>query len=103
MGKWNLTESPVPFLRSFLLRIRRQGAGVVRTHVGKMLSALRLEESDFETGAGRLSEVTADVAAEFEQHTNRRRSRPFDSEDPESLFISGQSGSVTYWEVCKRH
>ncbi|KAI4686606.1 uncharacterized protein J4E84_005887 [Alternaria hordeiaustralica] len=46
-GIWGLKKSPVPFLRALLLRIRRGGEGVEKTHMGKVLDGVRLEESDF--------------------------------------------------------
>lgn len=46
-GKWKFTESPVLFLRVHVMRIRNEGAGIEKTHIGKMLGGLRLEESDF--------------------------------------------------------
>jgi hypothetical protein len=46
-GKWGLKQSPVPFLRALLMQIRREGEGVEKTHLGKLLSGGRLEEADF--------------------------------------------------------
>jgi hypothetical protein len=46
-GKWGLKQSPVPFLRALLMKIRREGDGVEKTHLGKLLSGGRLEEADF--------------------------------------------------------
>lgn len=46
-GIWCLKKSPVPFLRTFLMKIRREGEGVEKTHLGKILNGVRLEESDF--------------------------------------------------------
>ncbi|KAG9186948.1 hypothetical protein G6011_10056 [Alternaria panax] len=46
-GIWRLKQSPVPFLRALLMKIRREGEGVEKTHMGKVLSGARLEESDF--------------------------------------------------------
>ncbi|RYO29176.1 hypothetical protein AA0111_g6158 [Alternaria arborescens] len=46
-GIWGLKQSPVPFLRALLMKIRREGEGVEKTHMGKVLSGVRLEESDF--------------------------------------------------------
>ncbi|KAI4913140.1 hypothetical protein J4E85_010873 [Alternaria conjuncta] len=46
-GIWGLQKSPVPFLRALLMKIRREGEGVEKTHLGRMLSGVRLEESDF--------------------------------------------------------
>jgi hypothetical protein len=46
-GIWGLKKSPVPFLRTFLMKIRREGEGVEKTHLGKILNGMRLEEADF--------------------------------------------------------
>ncbi|KAF2833124.1 hypothetical protein CC86DRAFT_461565 [Ophiobolus disseminans] len=46
-GTWGLTKSPVPFLRMFLVKIRREGEGLEKTHLGKILNGIRLEEADF--------------------------------------------------------
>ena len=46
-GIWNLKKSPVPFLRAWLMKVRREGEGIEKTHMGKVLSGARLEESDF--------------------------------------------------------
>jgi hypothetical protein len=46
-GKWGLKQSPVPFLHALLMKIRREGEGVEKTHLGKVLSGGRLEEADF--------------------------------------------------------
>lgn len=46
-GAWGLKKSPVPFLRALLMKIRREGEGVEKTHLGKILSGVRLEEEDF--------------------------------------------------------
>jgi hypothetical protein len=46
-GKWGLKQSPVPFLRALLMKIRCEGAGVEKTHLGKLLNGIRLEEADF--------------------------------------------------------
>jgi hypothetical protein len=46
-GKWGLKQSPVPFLRALLMKIRREGEGVEKTHLGKLLSGIRLEDADF--------------------------------------------------------
>lgn len=48
-GEWGLKESPVPFLRDLLMKIRKEGEGVEKTHLGRILNGLRLEEEDFET------------------------------------------------------
>ncbi|RMZ73552.1 very large low complexity [Pyrenophora seminiperda CCB06] len=46
-GIWGLKKSPVTFLRMFLMKIRRGGEGVEKTHLGRILNGVRLEESDF--------------------------------------------------------
>jgi hypothetical protein len=46
-GTWGLKLSPVLFLRTFLMKIRREGEGLEKTHVGKILNGVRLEEEDF--------------------------------------------------------
>jgi hypothetical protein len=46
-GIWGLKRSPIPFLRALLMKIRREGEGVQKTHMGKIVSGIRLEESDF--------------------------------------------------------
>lgn len=51
VGQWGLKKSPVPFLRSLLMKIRREGEGVEKTHLGKMLNGVRLEEVDFKEDA----------------------------------------------------
>ncbi|KAF1915062.1 hypothetical protein BDU57DRAFT_539445 [Ampelomyces quisqualis] len=48
-GKWQLKRSPVPFLRTWVMKIRREGEGIEKTHVGKILNGVRLEEADFTT------------------------------------------------------
>lgn len=44
---WGLQTSPIPFLRALLMRIRHQGGGLEKTHLGKILNSVRLEEADF--------------------------------------------------------
>lgn len=46
-GVWGLKMSPVPFLRVLLMKIRREGEGVQKTHMGKLLNGVGLEEEDF--------------------------------------------------------
>ncbi|KAL5118323.1 hypothetical protein ACEQ8H_003833 [Pleosporales sp. CAS-2024a] len=46
-GKWRLRKSPVPFLTTLLMKIRREGEGVEKTHLGRILGGIRLEEADF--------------------------------------------------------
>jgi hypothetical protein len=48
-GKWKLRQSPVPLLRALLMRIRKEGEGLEKTHLGKILNGVRLEEADFRT------------------------------------------------------
>ncbi|KAF1930947.1 uncharacterized protein M421DRAFT_57599 [Didymella exigua CBS 183.55] len=50
-GGWGLRTSPVQFLRALLMKIRKEGEGVEKTHMGRLLGGVRLEESDFDTGA----------------------------------------------------
>ncbi|KAF1941797.1 hypothetical protein EJ02DRAFT_490907 [Clathrospora elynae] len=47
VGKWGLKTSPVPFLRTWLMKIRREGEGVSKTHMGRILNSITLEEGDF--------------------------------------------------------
>jgi hypothetical protein len=47
-GTWGLKESPVLFLRALLMKIRKEGEGIEKTVLGKMLNGARLKESDFE-------------------------------------------------------
>ena len=47
-GKWGLKTSPVQFLRALLMKIRKEGEGVEKTHMGRLLGGVRLEECDFE-------------------------------------------------------
>lgn len=48
-GTWGLKQSPVPFLRTLLMRIRKEGNGLEKTHLGKVLNGVKLEEADFRT------------------------------------------------------
>jgi hypothetical protein len=45
-GKWGLTGNPVPFPRQLLLMVTKEGKGVDKTHLGRILHELRLEERD---------------------------------------------------------
>ncbi|KAJ8116579.1 hypothetical protein OPT61_g2025 [Boeremia exigua] len=47
-GVWDLKTSPVQFLRALLMKIRKEGEGVEKTHMGRLLGGVRLEECDFE-------------------------------------------------------
>lgn len=47
-GRWGLKTSLVQFLRALLMKIRKEGEGVEKTHMGRLLGGVRLEESDFE-------------------------------------------------------
>ncbi|KAF2031984.1 hypothetical protein EK21DRAFT_99304 [Setomelanomma holmii] len=46
-GKWGLTQSPVPLLRALLMQIRKEGEGLEKTHLGKILNGVKLDEADF--------------------------------------------------------
>ncbi|KAJ4367484.1 hypothetical protein N0V83_007067 [Neocucurbitaria cava] len=46
-GTWGLRDSPIPCLRALMLRIRREGEGLEKTHLGKILNGEVLEEADF--------------------------------------------------------
>lgn len=48
VGIWKLRKSPVPFLRVLLMKIRKEGEGMERTHMGKVLGGIRLSEHDFD-------------------------------------------------------
>jgi hypothetical protein len=48
IGLWALEKSPVKFLKDILTRVRREGQGMDKTHVGKVLDGNLLEERDFE-------------------------------------------------------
>ncbi|RAQ98973.1 hypothetical protein DDE82_008722 [Stemphylium lycopersici] len=56
-GVWGLKESPVPFLRVLLMKIRREGEGVQKTHMGKLLNGVGLEEEDFKGAEQRACRV----------------------------------------------
>jgi hypothetical protein len=47
-GTWGLKQSPVPFLRTLLMKIRKEGEGIEKTIMGRILNGARLEEIDFE-------------------------------------------------------
>ncbi|KAL1599546.1 hypothetical protein SLS60_007349 [Paraconiothyrium brasiliense] len=47
-GKWSLKDSPVRFLKDLVVNVRREGEGIDRTHLGRMLEGEILEKSDFE-------------------------------------------------------
>jgi hypothetical protein len=47
VGVWKLEQSPVPVLRTLLMGIRKEGEGLEKTHLGKILSGVKLEEADF--------------------------------------------------------
>lgn len=46
-GEWGLKKSPVSFLRALLMKIRKEAEGMEKTHLGKMLNGLMLDETDF--------------------------------------------------------
>lgn len=48
IGKWGFNKSPVRFLREFIAKIRREGSGMDKTHLGKMLEGKMLTRGDFE-------------------------------------------------------
>lgn len=48
VGKWGLKKSPVPFLRALLMKIRKEGEGVEKTHMGRILGGLSLDKDQFE-------------------------------------------------------
>jgi hypothetical protein len=50
IGQWGLQSSPIPFLRSLLMKIRREGEGIQKTHLGKILNGVRLGMVDFVQG-----------------------------------------------------
>jgi hypothetical protein len=50
-GLWDLKQSPVPLLRMLLMGIRKKGEGLEKTHLGKILSGVKLEETDFKDDA----------------------------------------------------
>ncbi|KAH8731001.1 hypothetical protein GQ44DRAFT_822597 [Phaeosphaeriaceae sp. PMI808] len=47
LGEWGLLKSPIPFLRALLLGIRGEGDGRDKTHLGKILRGIKMEEADF--------------------------------------------------------
>lgn len=47
VGQWGLKKSPVAFLRGLVMRVRREGEGLEKTHMGRILDGARLEEADF--------------------------------------------------------
>lgn len=46
-GRWGLKQSPVPFLRAFFMKIRREGQDIEKTHLGRLLGGLVLDDADF--------------------------------------------------------
>jgi hypothetical protein len=60
-GDWGMTRSPVPFLRMLLMNIRREGEGIEKTHLGKILSGVRLEEVDFKEDIDEHVEMETDL------------------------------------------
>ncbi|KAJ4296532.1 hypothetical protein N0V90_006577 [Kalmusia sp. IMI 367209] len=48
MGIWGLQTSPVKFLREMVVKVRRDGEGIGKTHLGKILDGALLERNDFE-------------------------------------------------------
>lgn len=50
-GTWGFVGSRVPFLRALLTKIQREGDGVEKTHMGKILSGVVSEEAGFSVHA----------------------------------------------------
>ncbi|PSN72933.1 hypothetical protein BS50DRAFT_616434 [Corynespora cassiicola Philippines] len=48
VGAWGLKKSPVRFLREVLVKVRREGEGADKTHLGRMLNGELLRPGDFE-------------------------------------------------------
>lgn len=46
-GSWSLKKSPVGFLREYV-KIRREGEGIEKTHLGRVLEGGLLEKREFE-------------------------------------------------------
>lgn len=46
-GTWKLPESPVRYFKDFIVRVRREGDGIDKTHLGRMLED-GIERRDFE-------------------------------------------------------
>ncbi|KAH3956582.1 hypothetical protein HBH98_241660 [Parastagonospora nodorum] len=65
VGKWGLKASPIPFLRALLMRIRREGDGLEKTHLGKILNGVRLEEADFVKDVEMAAEIDKGVELFF--------------------------------------
>ncbi|KAL5423808.1 hypothetical protein PMIN04_003610 [Paraphaeosphaeria minitans] len=47
-GKWNLSDSPVRFLKDLVVNVRRGGEGIDKTHLGRMLEGEILKETEFD-------------------------------------------------------
>lgn len=47
-GTWELRQSPVKFLKDFIVNVRRGAEGIDKTHLGMMLAGRILREEDFE-------------------------------------------------------
>lgn len=47
-GTSGLSKSPVNFLKTFLTKIRRDGQGIDKTHMGRLLEGRLLQPSDFD-------------------------------------------------------
>lgn len=47
-GEWGPDESPVSFLKILMSKIRRNGDGIAKTHMGSLLEGKLFQESDFE-------------------------------------------------------
>lgn len=47
-GIWKLRDSPAMFLKELVVNVRREGEGIDKTHLGRMLAGEILQESDFQ-------------------------------------------------------
>jgi hypothetical protein len=65
MGTWILKESPVPLLRALLMGIRKEGEGLEKTHLGKILSGVKLEKADFKGDVEMEMDAVEDEDAEM--------------------------------------
>lgn len=63
-GRANFARSPVQFLRILMSKIRRDGANIDRTHVGKMLNGVLLTEDDFAPRPKRKADVIEEDSAD---------------------------------------
>ena len=47
-GKWQLSNSPINFLKVLMTKIRGDCEGAEKTHMGKLLDGVLLDEREFE-------------------------------------------------------